>query len=127
MSSYDSSGMNNLLVLSQAKQIDANNNEESVISHRSNSSHSIRETKRINSIFREEEDEKTTHVQYKSGVVYDGTVKDSLKNGHGTFVWPNGDKYVGQFKLNCRNGHGKPGVRKHIDILNRVLKYYFIF
>ena len=44
---------------------------------------------------------------YKSGAIYDGKIRDNLKFGNGTFLWPNGDKYVGEFKANCRHGFGK--------------------
>lgn len=47
-----------------------------------------------------------SHLDYKSGAVYDGKVKDFLKCGQGVFVWPNGDKYMGEFKLNHRHGFG---------------------
>ncbi len=47
-----------------------------------------------------------SHLDYKSGAVYDGKVKDFLKFGQGVFVWPNGDKYIGEFRLNHRHGFG---------------------
>lgn len=47
-----------------------------------------------------------SHLDYKSGAVYDGKVCDNLKFGKGTFIWPNGDKYIGEFKLNYRHGFG---------------------
>ena len=47
------------------------------------------------------------HLDYKSGATYEGDVKDNLKSGHGAFVWPNGDKYIGEFKLNSRHGFGR--------------------
>ena len=115
MSSCDLTGTNSLLVLSQARQVDANNNTNTVDESNSRaqsanvSSHhsgSARDSKRISSVYRQSVEERCTHVSYKSGVVYDGTVKEYLKSGHGTFVWPNGDKYVGDFKFNCRNGQG---------------------
>ena len=47
-----------------------------------------------------------SHLDYKSGAVYDGKVKDYLKFGQGVFLWPNGDKYMGEFKFNSRHGYG---------------------
>ena len=46
-------------------------------------------------------------LDYKSGAVYNGKMCDNLKYGKGTFSWPNGDKYIGEFKLNFRHGIGK--------------------
>jgi hypothetical protein len=43
---------------------------------------------------------------YKSGAIYDGKIKDNLKFGNGTFLWPNGDKYIGEFNANFRHGFG---------------------
>jgi len=48
-----------------------------------------------------------SHFDYKSGAIYEGKAVDNQKCGQGTFIWPNGDKYMGEFKLNCRNGFGK--------------------
>jgi hypothetical protein len=128
MSSCDSPGPSNLLVLSQAQQLDAttntvhdefltsNNNgspppgttRRASVSSSSASPSPKSGVKRINSFLRPgSEEEKSTHLNYKSGVVYDGTVRGHLKSGHGTFVWPNGDKYSGEFKANCRHGFGE--------------------
>ena len=48
-----------------------------------------------------------SHFDYKSGAIYEGKAVDNQKCGQGTFIWPNGDKYIGEFKLNSRNGFGK--------------------
>jgi hypothetical protein len=48
----------------------------------------------------------TSHVDFKSGAIYDGGLRDNLKTGTGVFVWPNGDTYSGEFKSNSRNGLG---------------------
>ena len=45
-------------------------------------------------------------LDYKSGAVYNGKICDNLKYGKGTFTWPNGDKYIGEFKVNFRHGFG---------------------
>lgn len=45
-------------------------------------------------------------LDYKSGASYNGKVQDNLKYGNGTFIWPNGDKYLGEFKSNYRHGFG---------------------
>ena len=42
---------------------------------------------------------------YASGNYYHGELKDGNKNGHGTFTFANGDKYVGDWK-DKMNGHG---------------------
>ena len=49
---------------------------------------------------------KNSHLDYKSGAIYEGKVKDNLKFGQGLFLWPNGDKYMGDFRSNCRHGFG---------------------
>ena len=41
-------------------------------------------------------------TDYKSGAVYDGKIEDNLKCGQGSFLWPNGDRYNGEFVDNHR-------------------------
>ena len=53
------------------------------------------------------EDVSELQLDYKSGAVYNGKICDNLKYGKGTFSWPNGDKYIGEFKVNFRHGYGK--------------------
>ena len=43
---------------------------------------------------------------YNNGDKYVGEFKDDLFNGQGTFTWANGDKYVGEFKDDLFNGQG---------------------
>jgi len=43
---------------------------------------------------------------YDSGNKYIGEFKDGLKNGQGTYTHPNGEKYVGEFKDGKPNGQG---------------------
>ena len=96
---------NRLLGLSCARKLDheSTNNGEAQTSSKSFN----KEIRRINSTLRlATDEEKLVYLHYKSGVVYEGTLKDNLKSGHGTFEWPNGDKYTGEFKLNCRHGYG---------------------
>ena len=33
-------------------------------------------------------------------------MKDGHRNGQGTYIWPNGDKYVGEFLKSKQNGKG---------------------
>jgi hypothetical protein len=133
MTSCDSPGSNQLQVLSQAQQLDAANDTNTTSNNNTNdlpvsqvalttrqragSSYSISSSdssqtspkglKRINSFLRPGEEEKTiTCLNYKSGVVYDGAMRGYRKSGHGMFVWPNGDKYSGEFKANFRHGFG---------------------
>lgn len=35
---------------------------------------------------------------YANGNFYTGSYKNNLKHGHGTYVWTDGDIYVGEFK-----------------------------
>ena len=44
--------------------------------------------------------------KYPSGDVYEGQWKDGWHNGQGTFKWTNRDVYEGQFKDNKMNGQG---------------------
>jgi hypothetical protein len=46
-------------------------------------------------------------INYKSGSIYTGQLKNELRSGKGTFIWPNGDKYIGEYESNLRNGFGK--------------------
>lgn len=46
-------------------------------------------------------------VQYKTGAQFQGKVVNHKRIGHGTFVWPNGSKYEGEFMDNLRHGKGK--------------------
>ncbi len=53
----------------------------------------------------------SSHLDYKSGAIYEGKIKDNLKFGQGLFLWPNGDKYMGEFRSNSRHGFG---IFKHL-------------
>jgi hypothetical protein len=46
-------------------------------------------------------------INYKSGSIYTGQLKGELRNGKGTFLWPNGEKYIGEYETNARNGLGR--------------------
>lgn len=41
-----------------------------------------------------------------SGMLGEGCVVGNCQNGTGTFVYPNGDKYIGEFKDGARSGQG---------------------
>lgn len=118
---------NHLLVLSQASRRLDNDNDTSVAysnrslnQQRSSVSTAVStarrpgsgsnagggELKRISSFLRENEEEKKMLLNYKSGVMYEGGVKDSLRSGFGVFEWPNGDRYEGEFRNNSRHGRG---------------------
>ena len=43
---------------------------------------------------------------FPSGNKYVGEYKDGKRNGKGTFTWTNGDKYVGDWKYDNFNGQG---------------------
>ena len=43
---------------------------------------------------------------YPNGEKYVGEWKDGEQNGQGTYTYPNGDKYVGEFKDDKQNGQG---------------------
>ena len=45
-------------------------------------------------------------VNYRTGAKFEGKVVDHKKIGHGTFIWPNGCKYEGDFSENLRHGKG---------------------
>lgn len=101
---------NSLQVLSQARRI--TNSPLSIQDENTsfNKNVSFQLPKRIQSgrsYYKSSEDlESESHLDYKSGAVYDGGLIDNHKFGNGTFIWPNGDKYIGEFKLNYRHGFG---------------------
>ena len=43
---------------------------------------------------------------YDNGQKYVGEFKDDKKNGQGTYSWPDGKKYVGEYKDDKKNGQG---------------------
>ena len=43
---------------------------------------------------------------WPSGEKYVGEFKDYKRSGKGTYTWPNGQKYVGEFKDDKMNGQG---------------------
>ena len=45
-------------------------------------------------------------LTWADGEKYVGEWKDNKKNGQGTYTWANGAKYVGEFKDNKQNGQG---------------------
>lgn len=56
-------------------------------------------------------------ITYPNGSKYVGEFKDDKPNGQGTLTWPNGTKYVGEFKDGKRNGQGTftwPGGSKYV-------------
>ena len=47
------------------------------------------------------------HISYDNGY-YDGDVNNNNeRHGYGTFVWKNGDKYVGEWRNDEMNGRGR--------------------
>jgi len=45
-------------------------------------------------------------MTFPNGAKYVGNFKNDLFNGYGTLTWPDGDKYVGNFKDGDKNGYG---------------------
>jgi hypothetical protein len=45
-------------------------------------------------------------ITYPDGDKYVGEFKDGGKNGQGTFTWSDGKKYVGEYKEDLMNGQG---------------------
>ena len=45
-------------------------------------------------------------IEYECGGVYDGEIKNNLRNGHGTYTWANGNQYVGEWRDNLQHGQG---------------------
>ena len=48
-----------------------------------------------------------TYKEYKSGASYEGHLEGNFKAGYGTFTWPNGAQYKGEFVNNVRHGKGR--------------------
>lgn len=48
---------------------------------------------------------KTTALIPDTG--YEGEMVDGLYHGYGTYIWPNGDMYVGQWSMGRKHGKGK--------------------
>ena len=44
---------------------------------------------------------------YPDGSVYEGTWAKGERNGYGEYTYPNGDKYKGWWQDNRRHGHGE--------------------
>jgi len=44
---------------------------------------------------------------YENGDRYEGEIIGTLRDGHGTYYWPDGLKYEGEFRENLRHGPGK--------------------
>lgn len=93
---------NNFQPLSLAKKVDRDldNSCHDEICRGHNLKSPIKSSRRDGNVDEE------THLHYKSGVIYDGHIKNNQKFDYGIFLWPNGDVYTGQFYLNLRNGHG---------------------
>ena len=54
----------------------------------------------------EPEPELLQEVEYKSGVRFEGQLKETLRTGTGNLYWPDGSKYEGEFVENKRHGRG---------------------
>ncbi len=46
-------------------------------------------------------------VRFESGVIYKGSWRGKVKEGHGLQVWPDGAQYEGNWLNNQANGKGK--------------------
>lgn len=133
MANGDEVPYNSLLVLSQAKRVSdtptsldndyydstinlfKNKNSSTILQSSLNkSSFLISKAKIIEDV---NENSSNRVLDYKSGAIYEGTLKDNHKFGHGTFVWPNGDKYIGEFKLNYRHGFGKFKKKRKFNLI----------
>jgi hypothetical protein len=44
---------------------------------------------------------------YLSGAIYEGDQKSGFREGFGKQEWPDGAKYVGEWRLNKASGYGK--------------------
>ncbi|CAF0708033.1 unnamed protein product [Brachionus calyciflorus] len=107
---------NSLQVLSQARRVsnsplslqnETTNHELKSCKFKSCSLHSFKkESSSLSLLSNRDELDSESHLDYKSGAIYDGGLIDNHKFGNGTFLWPNGDKYIGEFKLNYRHGFG---------------------
>lgn len=53
---------------------------------------------------------------YPDGSKYVGEFKNGKRNGQGALTWPDGRKYVGEFKDDKYIGHGTPSVTKAINV-----------
>jgi hypothetical protein len=49
---------------------------------------------------KDQQRKKTYKVTYKDGSQYIGHILDGKRHGQGTYIWPSGDKYVGEWKNN---------------------------
>ena len=49
----------------------------------------------------------SNHMDYKSGATFQGQLAGMKRVGRGGFVWPNGDRYEGDYVDNERHGAGK--------------------
>ena len=45
-------------------------------------------------------------LQFENGSVYKGYMKDGMRHGPGTQLWPDGARYTGEWRYNKANGKG---------------------
>ena len=73
-------------------------------------------------------------VFYKNGNIYEGEIKDGMRNGKGVMIYKSGNKYVGEWKDDLKEGMGSMYYKKsrHIykgeyknDIRDGKCIYYF--
>lgn len=48
----------------------------------------------------------SARLEFKDGQVYEGSVENGLRVGHGRNTWTDGQVYVGEWMNNSRNGRG---------------------
>lgn len=45
-------------------------------------------------------------IEFVDGQIYEGSVEQGVRSGHGRNLWKDGQSYVGEWKNNSRNGRG---------------------
>ena len=53
------------------------------------------------------EERSPTVINYPNGDVYEGEVKDGVRDGHGIYTGADGHVYEGEYKDGVRSGYGK--------------------
>lgn len=66
----------------------------------------IKMTPELKQRIKQENLQYTEELAFENGSIYKGYMKDGMRHGPGTQIWPDGARYTGEWRFNKANGNG---------------------